>query len=632
MAHDPVPGPEAEPAGGSLVASLMGRGRTARSAGSTGGRLPSTRSDVVQVLVLVAVVGAFLAWGLLGTPARNQLAIDVAMFVALAYAWNIISGFTGYVSFGQVVFFGIGGFVTAELIIHLQVPWFLATVLGGLAGALLAVPIGWVMLRLQGIYFALGMFGLAFVVSLLLSQWEFTGGSTGLVVPGVIAQQEVLLGVTGVAVLAFLMNAFLARSPFGLRAMAVRDDEQVAEAMGVPTTRTKVLAFTLSAVFPALVGGMVAYNRAYIDTSTMFNPAIDLQVIVLVLAGGIGTLWGPLIGAVLLTLVSHELATALPDHQLALFGALVILVTIFLPGGLVSLANRFGWLRREIVRGPAELPPEDELERALAAAHAPRDADRPAGEELLVASGVGVTFGGVQALRDVDFTVRRGETVFIIGANGAGKTTLFNAITGMVRTSAGTISFDGLPVQGVRAHVLARRGLARTFQIPRPFGSMTVWENVYLAALGGRHRRQAHAQAAWVVQVLGLQDIRFAASDTLAVGHRRMVELARALALGPSLILLDEVMAGMSDDELERVREAIRRMPSFGVDAVAGIEHVIKAIVDLADEIVVMDRGSRIISGEPNEILRHPEVIRAYLGSGPGLGAGTTATATDGNP
>ena len=610
------------------LGAVLARGTRPRH---TGGRLPSARSDGTQGLVLVVLVAAFLAWGLLGSLSTNQLAIDIAMFVALAYGFNIISGFTGYISFGQVVFFGFGAFATALLVIHLDVPWFLAAVLGGLGAAVVAVPIGAVMLRLQGIYFALGMFGLAYVVSLLLSQWEFTGGSTGLVVPGVIAQKPVLLSVTGVAVLAFAVNAFMARSPFGLRAMAVRDDEQVAEAVGVATTRVKVMAFVLSALMPALVGGMVAYNRGFIDTSTVFNPAIDLQVIVLVLAGGIGTLWGPLIGAVLLTLISDQLATALPDYQLALFGVLIVLVTIFLPGGVVSLVNRWGGLRREIVRGTADLPTEAELERRLAAAHTPRANDRADDPDLLVCTDVGVDFGGVHALRSVDFTVRRGQTVFIIGANGAGKTTLFNAIAGAVPPSKGTIVFDGRPVHGVPAHQLARRGLARTFQIPRPFASMTVWENVYVAALGGRHRRQAQEQAAWVVQVLGLEEIRFAASDTLAVGHRRMVELARALALGPSLILLDEVMAGMSEDELEVVRDAIRRMPSFGVDAVAGIEHVIKAIVDLADEIVVMDRGSTIISGEPTEILRHPEVIRAYLGTGVGLGAGS-AVAGDVTP
>ncbi|MCO7219582.1 ATP-binding cassette domain-containing protein [Klenkia sp. PcliD-1-E] len=620
------PTTDARPSGGSLVAGLLNR--SSGGPRHTGGRLPSTRSDALQLGLLAALVAAFLAWGLLGDLATNQLAIDIAMFVALAYAFNIISGFTGYISFGQVVFFGFGAFATALLIIHAEVPWFLAAVLGGLAGAVVAVPVGWVMLRLQGIYFALGMFGLAYIVSLLLSQWELTGGSTGLVVPGVIAQKPVLLSVTGVAVMAFAVNAFMARSPFGLRAMAVRDDEQVAEAMGVATTQVKVLSFSLSALVPALVGGMVAYNRGFIDTSSVFNPALDLQVIVLVLAGGIGTLWGPLIGAVVLTVVSDQLATAFPEWQLALFGALVVLVTVFLPGGIVSLANRVGWLRREIVRGPAELPSKAELAERLRASHTPRAA-AASSDELLVCRDVGVSFGGVQALRSVDLTVRRGQTVFIIGANGAGKTTLFNAVAGIVTPTQGSIVFDGQPVRGGRpGHRLARRGLARTFQIPRPFASMTVWENVYLAALGGRHRAQAHEQASWVVQVLGLTDIRFAASDTLAVGHRRMVELGRALALGPSLILLDEVMAGMSDEELEVVRDAIRRMPGFGVDAVAGIEHVIKAIVDIADEIVVMDRGATIMDGEPAEVLRHPEVIRAYLGSGVGLGAGGSTGST----
>jgi branched-chain amino acid transport system permease protein len=412
------------------------------------------------------------------------------------------------------------------------------------------------------------------------------------------------------ALAAFGMNAFMARSTFGLRAMAVRDDEPVAAAMGVATTRVKVIAFAMSAALPGVAGGVVAYNRAFIDTSTVFTSTYDLQVIVFVLAGGIGTLWGPLVGALGLTVLGDQLATTLPDWQLALFGLLVILITIFLPGGIVSLFNRQGLLRREIVRGPHRLPDRDDLESRLAAA-----ADETSqARDLLVCTGVDVQFGGVHALRGVDFTVRSGETLFIIGANGAGKTTLFNTITGLVAPTAGTITFDGTPVQSLSQHQLARRGVGRTFQIPRPFESMTVWENILVAALGGRRHAVAVDQAAWVVRVLGLEDICFAAAETLPVGHRRMVELARALALQPRLILLDEVMAGMSDAELERVRAAIRAMPSFGVEAVAGIEHVIKAIVDLSTEIVVMDRGTRILSGEPREILRHPEVIRAYLG------------------
>lgn len=579
-----------------------------------GGRLPTRRSDAVQLLVFLAVMALLLAWGLAGT--RTQLAIDIAMFVTLAYSWNIISGFTGYVSFGQVLFFGYGALATALLIIHVGMPWYLAAVVAGVSAGLAAVPIGMVMLRLRGIFFALGMFGLVYIASLLTSQWSFTGGSTGLVVPGELAQTQVMVAVTVIATLAFALNVFMSRSTFGLWAKAIRDDEQVASAMGVPTTRIKVMTFAMSAVLPATVGGAVAYNRAFIDHSTVFDPAIDLQVIVFVLAGGIGTLWGPLIGAVTLTLASDQLSTTLPDYELALFGVLVILITVFLPGGLVSAFNKRGWLRRDIVKGVRTLPSKAELDAEVLVAEragdAPGESTQP---DLLTCRGVDVHFGGVQALSGVDFSVKRGDTLFIIGANGAGKTTLFNAITGIVQPSAGSIVFDGTPVDKLAPHQLARRGLGRTFQIPRLFESMTVWENILVGALGGRRSGDAVRQAAWVVRVLELEDICFAQTDTLAVGHRRMVELARALALGPKLMLLDEVMAGMSDEELERVRSAIRLMPSVGVDAVAGIEHVIKGIVDLATEITVLDNGTKILTGEPREILAHPEVVRAYLGA-----------------
>jgi branched-chain amino acid transport system permease protein len=557
------------------------------------------------------VIAVFLCWALLGNTSNVQLAIDIAMFVSMAYSWNVISGFTGYISFGQVVFFGFGALFAAELMVHAGMTWYLAAVIGGLAAAVVAVPVGALMLRLRGIYFALGMFGLAYVVQLLCSRWSYAGGSTGLVIPGNLAQTQVLVALTCIAVLAFGLNAFMARSSFGLRAMAIRDDEQVAAAMGVQTVRIKVIAFAMSAILPAIAGGMIAYNRAFIDSSSVFDPSLDLQVMVFVLAGGIGTVWGPLIGATILTIANDQLSSHLPNYQLILFGGLVILITIFLPGGVVSLFNRVGWLRREIVKGRSNLRSREVLEDVLEAVSEP---DTDATADLLSCEQVGVSFGGVHALQGIDFTVARNKTVFIIGANGAGKTTLFNAITGVFRPTSGTITFDGVQVGRQAPHVLARRGMGRTFQIPRPFDSMTVWENVLVAALGGRQRHQAIAQAEWVIRVLGIEEICLSPTETLAVGHRRMVELARALALRPKMILLDEVMAGMSDDELERVREAIRKMRAYGVDAVVGIEHVIKAIVDLTDEIVVLDQGKNVIAGEPSMILRHPEVIRAYLG------------------
>jgi branched-chain amino acid transport system permease protein len=575
---------------------------------------------MLQLGAFALLVAGLLAYGLTGGGYEIQLGTDIAMFIALALSWNVISGFTGYVSFGQVVFFGLGALTGAELINHANLSWYTAAPVAGIFAGLVAIPVGLIMLRLRGIYFALGMFGLVSVSSLLFSQWSFTGGATGLTISGELAATPIFIAMAAVAVVAFALNAFITRSTFGLRAMSIRDDEEVAEAMGVPTVRIKVMAFALSAILPAVAGSLVAYNRGFIDVPGVFESTLDVQVILFVLGGGIGTLWGPVMGAVVFSLLGDRLRSAFPELQLAMFGALIVAVALFLPGGLVSLFERGGLLRRVIVKAPKAIPEEEELEARLAESRPARVASattNPGGAapEVVGVHDIGVTFGGVQALSGVTMDFRAGETVFIIGANGAGKTTLFNVITGLVKPSSGSITFEGHPTTRLSTHHLAEHGVGRTFQIPRPFESMTVWENLLVAAAGGRMRRHAVDQAAWVVRVLQIDDIWLSPVSTLPVGHRRMVELGRALALQPRIILLDEVMAGMSDEELERVRATIRRMPSLGVDAVAGIEHVIKAITDLADRIVVMDAGKNIMEGPPAEVLRHPEVVRAYMGT-----------------
>jgi ABC-type branched-subunit amino acid transport system ATPase component len=227
---------------------------------------------------------------------------------------------------------------------------------------------------------------------------------------------------------------------------------------------------------------------------------------------------------------------------------------------------------------------------------------------------VSVSFGGVRAIDGIDLRVAPGETVFIIGANGAGKTTLLNSISGFVKPSSGEVSFKGLRVGGRSIAGRARDGIGRTFQVPCLFDSLTVWENVLVPSLSGQNRRQASEHAARVIRICGLDELWLEPVSSLAAGHRRQVELARALGLGPDVILLDEAMAGMNHEEVERVRCTVRNMQSLGVSAVAGVEHVIHAIVDLADRIVVLDRGRKIADGPVAEVLRDPVVIDSYLG------------------
>jgi branched-chain amino acid transport system permease protein len=376
--------------------------------------------------------------------------------------------------------------------------------------------------------------------------------------------------------------------------------------VGVPTTRVKVTAFTLSGVLAGLAGGLVGWNRSYIDPPSVFDPAIDLQTVVFVLFGGMGTIWGPFIGTVVLTLVGEQLLVHFPNLELALYGLLVIVTVLAFPGGVVSLADRWGWLRRPIVLAPRELPAGDPPSRPAAATEQPAP--------VLEVDGLAVRFGGLVALDGVSFSIAPGETVAIIGANGAGKTTLFNAITGFVSPTAGDIRLHGRSVARLPAFRRAQGGMARTFQVPRLMQPMTVWENVLVAARHGRQSRRAVAQAAWAVRTVGLADMWLDPVTRLSPGHQRRLEFGRVLALDPDLVLLDEVMAGMTKEEQEEMRAVIRRLHGFGVAAVAMVEHVIVAIADLSDRMIVLDFGRKIADDTPDRVLHDPAVIRAYLG------------------
>ncbi|HZB90486.1 MAG TPA: branched-chain amino acid ABC transporter ATP-binding protein/permease [Stellaceae bacterium] len=535
-----------------------------------------------------------------------QLATDILMSIALAYSWNLISGFTGYLSFGQVSFFGIGAYATAALVLHTPIPWYVAIVFAALLAGVAATALGTVMLRLRGIMFALGMLGLARILGVLAQNIPFIGGAVGLTLPAQLTPIPVYIAMAVAALAGFGLNLFFSRSQWGLAAMGVRDDEGAAAALGVPTVRVKVMSFVLSALVPAAVGGIVAWNRSFLDPPSAFDPTLDLQVVVFTLFGGIGTLWGPALGGLVLMLVGEELWAYVPDLQLALYGLLVIAVVLTFPGGIVGLANRFGWLRRRPILAPPAFPP---VERPAAAV-----ASSGEGPPILEVRDLTVRFGGVVALDHISLSVRRGETVCIIGANGAGKTTMFNAITGFVPPSEGAVLFEGVPLAPASAFERARRGIARTFQIPRLMHSMTVWENVLLPASNGRRSAEAVGQAAWALQTVGLDALWLEPAESLTPGRQRRLELARALALEPRLILLDEVMAGTTREEQEEIRAVLRRLKEFGIAAVAGVEHVIAAVVDLSDRMIVLDQGRKIAEGPPEAVLRDPAVIHSYLG------------------
>ncbi len=533
-----------------------------------------------------------------------QLATDLLTFAALAYSWNVISGCTGYLSFGQVSFFGIGAYATSILVMHTAVPWYVDAVIGAVIGGVSAALLGTIMLRLRGIMFALGMLGLARILMVVASNWNFIGGAAGLTLPAQLTPIAVYVAMWVAALVAFGLNYFLLRSQWGLSVIGVRDEEVAAAAVGVPTSWVKTVAFILSALAPAAVGGLVAWNRSFLDPPSAFDPTLDLQVIVFALFGGIGTVWGPALGTLILVIVGEQFWAYLPELQLALYGVLVIAVVLAFPGGIVGVANRFGWLRRRPVAAPAVFP---RVSR-------PSQPAPPGDDTVIEVRDLTVRFGGLVALNGVSLAVRRGEMVSIIGANGAGKTTLFNAVTGFVKPSEGGVYFQGKLVSDIPSHRRAHQGIARTFQIPRLMESLTVWENTLLAARHGKRRHAAVEQAAWALHMVKLDSLWLEPPGRLSPGQQRRLEMARALALDPTVILLDEVMAGMTRDEQDEIRAVLRHFRDLGVAAVAGVEHIISAIADISDRMIVLDRGRKIAEGKPEAVLRDPAVIESYLG------------------
>ena len=563
------------------------------------------RDRLIEAVLLGTLLLLALVITRSGSAYLAQTLFNAGLAILLAIGWNVIGGFTGYVSFGQVSFFGVGAYVAALATTRLALPWPMAIAAAALGAIILALPLGLIMLRLSGIFFALGMFGLARILQISVSAMRVTGGPMGMSFdaaedPHICAAVMLL-----VAAAALAATWLMLRSRFGLRLLAIRDDAVAASASGVHVWSVKVLAFCLSAALAAVGGALYAWNLGYLDPSSAFNGTIELQSVLMVTAGGIGTVWGPLVGGATISVLSTFLWARFPMEQQIVLGGLTILIAVAMPGGAMAALARRGVLRRTPVWAP---PPA--VTAAPATAPAMPDKRAP----VLRCFNLGIRFGGVLAVKAVDLVAYPAEMLAVIGPNGAGKSTLFNLISAFARPATGHIVFDGKRLPPLRPERLARSGIARTFQTSRLFASLTVWETVLLAALSlHRNRRRARTEAARILAQVGLLEQWREVPETLPPGRQRLLEIARALALQPKVLLLDEAMAGMSAEEIARVHAALRHAMAGGC-AVVAIEHVLPAIAPLAARVQVLDFGVTIAEGHPHAVLNDPAVITAYLG------------------
>ncbi|MDM0114671.1 branched-chain amino acid ABC transporter ATP-binding protein/permease [Variovorax sp. J22R133] len=577
------------------------------------------------VIVLAGVALAFLPQ--LGLPAfYDSLLYLMLHWIVLATSWNILSGYSGYFSFGHGAFFGAGIYTSANLMSRYDWPFLWTLPVAALVAAVLGVALGAVVFRVKGVrgeLFALLTLAITFVIGTIVVNTPLDGGNgvslAAVPVPkvGPTPSSTFYLLALAAAVLTLLVAWGIQVSKFGAGLFAIHDDEDAAEVMGVPTYRYKLMALAISCALAGVAGGIHALFLSYVTAGEVFTITVPLTVVLMSVLGGTRHWAGPAIGAVVITALLYSFTAA--DHAVAgkaLIGGILIVAILFMPEGILERVRRF--VRPAGKAAPAASS-HDASPPAVAVSTAPATSTSSVmsqGDVLLRVQGLSKSFKGVRALTGVDVEVRRGEILGLLGPNGSGKSTFINVVSGHYTPTAGAIYFEGRCLNGLAAHRVAGSGIARTYQIPRPFAHLSVLQNVAIATMfGGAVRDPATAQrmAMEWLEFTGLQDKAHARPDDLNLHQRKFLELARALASRPRLVLLDEVLCGLTPSEIDDAVALIRRIRDQG-SSIVFVEHVMRAVMALTDRIVVFNHGELLAEGAATDVMQRPDVMTAYLG------------------
>lgn len=540
-----------------------------------------------------------------------NLLMQASTYAIAVFGLAIVLGYTGQINLAQAAFFGLGAYSVALGTTDFGLGFWLSLVLGLVVAALAGAILGLASLRLGGHYLAMVTISFQTILSLTLNNWisltHGPDGVRGIKRPELLSDSRYFLAFCIAMLFAAGFAVFmLKRRQLGRAMQAVRDNELAAGVSGIDTFRTKVTAFTLSAVLGGLGGALFAGGFTYISPD-QFTFSESVVFLTMVLLGGATSAFGAALGTSLLILLPEWLRF-LKVVYLAVYGAAVILIMVFLPDGLWGIVS---WVKRRLAPEPRidthTIPPLQLLQQS----------EQRQGSVLLEVSALSKHFGGLKAVDQVDLWVSQNTVHALIGPNGSGKTTMLNVLSGLYRATNGRVRFDGTDITHAPVHARTRLGIGRTFQNIRLFTGMSVLDNVTIGAeQSGRGLDKAdgaYDRAFSALKFVGLADRAYRDVGSLSYGHQRLVEIARALAGNPKLILLDEPGAGLNHAEKDELVDLLKQLKGHGLTILI-IDHDMAMVEQVADQITVLNFGRRIADGSPRDVLRNPDVIAAYLG------------------